>query len=143
MKNNVQINSQLLIGFAELVRRFYAYYDVQLEEMKIKEVHAKLLHMISDHEGMSQQEIANFNMINRSTTSEVISEMVKENLVERRCDEKDKRISRIYLTEKGKLQAAKIKQYFDEFCLNCYKYFTEEEIESFQNLMMKFNYSKD
>lgn len=138
-----KINANLLIGFAELVRRFYVYYETQLQEMGIRETHAKFLHMISDHEGMTQQEIANFNMIKRSTTSEIISEMVKEDLVERKCDEKDKRLARIYLTHKGKEKAIKIKQYFDEFCLNCYKNFNDEEIELFQDLILKFNYSKD
>ena len=79
-------------------------------------------------------------MMKRSTTSEIITEMVKAGLVERRGDASDKRVARIYLSAKGSETAAAIKTYFDEYCTRCYKNFSEEEIEVFQKLITKFNY---
>lgn len=136
----IAIQPDLLIGFSELIRRFYTYYEKEINALEIKETHAKIAHLISDHEGITQQEIANVSMMKRSTTSEIITEMVKAGLVERRGDANDKRIARIYLTEKGAQTAAAIKVYFDEYCARCYKNFSEEEIELFQQLMAKFNY---
>ena len=131
------IQPDLLIGFSDVVRRFYTYYEKEIDALKIKETHAKIIHLIADHEGITQQEIANVSMMKRSTTSEIITEMVKAGLVERRGDAS---VARIYLSAKGSETAAAIKTYFDEYCARCYKNFSEEEIEVFQKLITKFNY---
>ncbi len=134
------IQPDLLIGFSDVVRRFYTYYEKEIDALKIKETHAKIIHLIADHEGITQQEIANVSMMKRSSTSEIITEMVKAGLVERRGDASDKRVARIYLSAKGSETAAAIKTYFNEYCARCYKNFSEEEIEVFQMLITKFNY---
>lgn len=134
------IQPDLLIGFSDIVRRFYTYYENEINALDVKETHAKIVHLIADHEGITQQEIANVSMMKRSTTSEIITEMVKAGLVERRGDANDKRLARIYLAPKGVTVASGIKAYFDEYCSRCFKNFNEEEIELFQQLMKKFNY---
>lgn len=134
------IQPDLLIGFSDIVRRFYTYYENEINALDVKETHAKIVHLIADHEGITQQEIANVSMMKRSTTSEIITEMVKAGLVERRGDKNDKRLARIYLAPKGITVAQGIKTYFDDYCSRCYKNFTENEIEIFQQLIKKFNY---
>ncbi len=135
-----KIQPDLLIGFSEVVRRFYVYYEAEIKELHIKESHAKTLHLISDHEGLTQQEIANISMTTRSTTSEIISEMVKAGLVERRSDPQDKRVARIYMTEHGQVIAKHIREYFDEYCKRSYKNYTHKEIVTFEQLLQKFTY---
>lgn len=134
------IQPDLLIGFSDIVRRFYTYYEKEINALDVKETHAKIVHLIADHEGITQQEIANVSMMKRSTTSEIITEMVKAGLVERRGDANDKRLARIYLAPKGIVVSQSIKAYFNEYCSRCFKNFSEEEIVLFQQLIKKFNY---
>ena len=134
------IQPDLLIGFSDVVRRFYTYYEKEIDALKIKETHAKIIHLIADHEGITQQEIANVSMMKRSTTSEIITEMVKAGLVERRGDASDKRVARIYLSAKGiEINSCCTSIHHSEIS-RCYKNFSEEEIEVFQKLITKFNY---
>lgn len=141
-ENNVKINATLLIRFTELLRRFYTYYTSELNALDTKDVHAKFLHMIADHPGMTQQEIANLSMMKRSTVSEIMSQMVGLNLVRRDADSKDGRVLCIYLTQQGQDKANVIESLFNEFVLKCYKQFNHEEIEQFESLIKKFNYPK-
>lgn len=101
----MKINATLLIRFTELLRRFYTYYMSELNALDTKDVHAKFLHMIADHPGMTQQEIANLSMMKRSTVSEIMSQMVGLNLVRRDTDSKDGRVLCIYLTQQGQDKA--------------------------------------
>ena len=117
-ENNMKINATLLIRFTELLRRFYTYYTSELNALDTKDVHAKFLHMIADHPGMTQQEIANLSMMKRSTVSEIMSQMVGLNLVRRDADSKDGRVLRIYLTQQGKTKPMSLSHYLMNLCLN-------------------------
>ena len=75
------IQPDLLIGFSDVVRRFYTYYEKEIDALKIKETHAKIIHLIADHEGITQQEIANVSMMKRSTTSELLLKWSKQGLL--------------------------------------------------------------
>ena len=114
----MKINATLLIRFTELLRRFYTYYTSELNALDTKDVHAKFLHMIADHPGMTQQEIANLSMMKRSTVSEIMSQMVGLNLVRRDADSKDGRVLRIYLTQQGKTKPMSLSHYLMNLCLN-------------------------
>ena len=114
----MKINATLLIRFTELLRRFYTYYTSELNALDTKDVHAKFLHMIADHPGMTQQEIANLSMMKRSTVSEIMSQMVGLNLVRRDADSKDGRVLRIYLLNKVKTKSMSLSHYLMNLCLN-------------------------
>ncbi len=62
---------------------------------------AVLLHLWS-RDGMSQAELSRVVAIEPPTMVRTIDRMVRDRLVERRSDERDARISRIYLTERGR-----------------------------------------
>lgn len=57
---------------------------------------------LSEHEGASQRELAGLLKIKPPTVNVSIQRMEKSGFVYRKPDEKDQRITRIYLTEKGK-----------------------------------------
>lgn len=57
---------------------------------------------LSEHEGASQRELAGLLRIKPPTVNVSIQRMEKSGFVYRKPDEKDQRITRIYLTEKGK-----------------------------------------
>ncbi|WP_234702334.1 MarR family winged helix-turn-helix transcriptional regulator [Clostridioides difficile] len=52
-------------------------------------------------DGQSQKELADKRKVKASTTTVMIKRMEKAGLVERKQDEKDQRVSRIFLTDKG------------------------------------------
>jgi len=53
-------------------------------------------------EGLSQSEIAKDLCVSAPTVTKMLTSMEAEGIIERRADEEDGRVSRIYLTERGR-----------------------------------------
>ena len=74
----------------------------QMDSMGLHPGQVPLLKALYEKEGMSQRELADMLHIKPPTVAVSIKRMEKNGFIERRQDEKDQRITRIYLTEHGK-----------------------------------------
>lgn len=73
-----------------------------LAELDIKTPHLDILINLYRFEGISQQELARKLLVGRSNMSMLLPQMEKRGLIERRGDDKDKRVLRLYLTPEGR-----------------------------------------
>ncbi|MBB4228683.1 MarR family winged helix-turn-helix transcriptional regulator [Rhizobium mongolense] len=73
-----------------------------LAELDIKTPHLDILINLYRFEGISQQELARKLLVGRSNMSMLLPQMEKRGLIERRGDDKDKRVLRLYLTSEGR-----------------------------------------
>ncbi len=73
-----------------------------LAELEIKTPHLDILINLYRFEGISQQELARKLLVGRSNMSMLLPQMEKRGLIERRGDEKDKRVLRLFLTPEGR-----------------------------------------
>ena len=73
-----------------------------LSELDIKTPHLDILINLYRFEGISQQELARKLLVGRSNMSMLLPQMEKRGLIERRGDEKDKRVLRLFLTPEGR-----------------------------------------
>lgn len=73
-----------------------------LAPLEIKTPHLDILINLYRHEGISQQELARKLLVGRSNMSMLLPQMEKRGLISRRDDPKDKRVLRLFLTEKGR-----------------------------------------
>lgn len=83
-----------------LARRLQKYFrekelDLTVEQWSI------LVHLWK-YDGVSQQELSNRTFRDKPSITRLVDNLEKLGLVERRASETDRRINRIYLTEKGK-----------------------------------------
>ena len=93
-----------------IMRMTHLYYGKAYAAMKELDVHPRqipLLFILQKKEGMSQREICDEMKIKPPTVAVSIKRMEKAGLIERKPDEKDQRVTRIYMTEKGKEIKAK------------------------------------
>lgn len=134
------IDPKTMIGFSDLIKQFYFYRKEELQALHMKISHCRLLHLLSDHNGISQQQIADMTAVSRSTISETFTEMMKEGYIERQVSKEDKRLSLIYLTEKGLKKAEAIRTLFNDFCSWCMRDYTEAEIRQLEHLLKKFRF---
>lgn len=74
----------------------------QITERGIQPTQMPFLIMLYRHDGCSQKEMAQWLRIKPPTVNVSIQRLEKSGVVERRHDETDRRIARIYLTEEGK-----------------------------------------
>jgi len=77
----------------------------ELSGLDIKPPHLDILVNLYRFEGISQQELARKLLVGRSNMSMTLPQMEKRGLVERRGDQKDKRVLRLYLTQEGRAVA--------------------------------------
>jgi len=73
-----------------------------LAHLDIKPPHLDILINLYRFEGITQQELARKLLVGRSNMSMLLPQLEKRGLVERRGDERDKRILRLSLTSEGR-----------------------------------------
>ena len=98
-----QEHSQSFLSmFMRIDRRFMAKCFGQMQEVGIYPGQIPVLGLLAYKDGLSQREIAEKLRIKPPTVNVTVQRLEKAGFLYREADEKDQRISRIYLTEKGK-----------------------------------------
>ena len=100
---------------------------------------AGLLLLILKNNGASQKELAEQFYIRPSSMTEMLTKMERTGMILRRQDEKDRRIMRIYLTEKGNTMANSISGTADEFLSAIFNILSEEERKQLFHITQKLS----
>jgi MarR family transcriptional regulator, organic hydroperoxide resistance regulator len=93
-----------LIG-GQLVRAAKAHHRVGSERLKQLGLYVgqeTLLISLQNEDGMAQSDLAARHNLDLSTITKVVQRMERSGLVERRADPQDARVSRVYLTARGR-----------------------------------------
>lgn len=123
--------------FLEVIRFHYYRTHVLLEEIGVYPGQPPMLFILNQEDGLSQKKLANKLKIKPSTIAVMLKRMEKANLIVRKKDDKDQRISRVYLTEKGKKVCEDTIKVVKQIERECFKDFTEEEKETLKSLFLK------
>lgn len=86
----------------QISRQYAARCYRQITEQGLQPTQMPFLIMLHRNNGCSQKEMAEWLHIKPPTVNVSIQRLEKSGIVERKRDEKDQRIARIYITEKGK-----------------------------------------
>ncbi len=123
--------------FLEVIRFHYYRTHVLLEEIGVYPGQPPMLFILNQEDGLSQKKLANKLKIKPSTITVMLKRMEKANLIVRKKDVKDQRVSRVYLTEKGKKVCEDTIKVVKQIERECFKDFTEEEKETLKSLFLK------
>jgi MarR family transcriptional regulator, organic hydroperoxide resistance regulator len=86
-----------------------------------------VLFMLWEKDGRTQKELAEGLQITPATITDVLQRMERIELLERRPDSEDLRVSRVYLTDKGRQLQKQVEQIFKDLEEACFQGFTFEE----------------
>lgn len=86
-------------------------------------------------DGKSQNEIAESTFKDKVGVTKIIDNLEKNKLVYRSFDEKDRRVKRVFLTEKGKQKVPQLKTIADRTILEAFKNVSENEVKSFRRVL--------
>lgn len=78
-------------------------------------------------DGQVQKDLAKKVHLSKPTVNVTLSRLEKAGLIERRRDDKDQRITRVYLTEKGAGLHSKVKEILRQVEEECFEGFALEE----------------
>ena len=97
----------------------------------------KILVALSQHDGISQKELATNLDLTAQSTAEFVNKLVNKGLVTKEKSQKDRRVTIITLTKSGREIATKESAKIPEF-LNV---LTDEELDQFTSILTKLNSS--
>lgn len=89
---------ELIFRFNPLIRK-KLFKDIRYKN-SVHQMH--LMWMIDHHNGNPMKFFGEKLMISKPNLTKVVNRLIEEGLIERKTDEKDRRIINLYITEKGK-----------------------------------------
>lgn len=117
----------LLHIMSHLMKSYRHNVDLIIREFDVYPGQPPLLMRLFELNGLSQRELADKMNITPATLTVMIDRMQKTGLVERKADSRDQRISRVFLTEKGRSAAVEVKRAIREVEQRCFERFIPEE----------------
>lgn len=109
------------------------------QEFDLNASQAGILFSLHQSSAMSQKELAeSLNMTPPSITS-TIQKMEKGGYIRRKADEKDQRVLRLSLTEKGESCIQSVKQVAEQMRRLIFYEMSEEEIQQFRKFLLRIN----
>lgn len=90
---------------------------------------------------VSQKELSDYMDIKESSMVRLIDRMEKEELVERRKDSEDRRITKIILTDRGKFLKEELMPIGQEFQNDVVKGISKENLEVFKEVLQRMTYN--
>jgi DNA-binding MarR family transcriptional regulator len=98
-----------------------------------------LLHLISQNDGIIQRDLAERMDMRPSSLTEMLINLEQNLLIERKQDEKDRRVTHVYLTDAGKIAIDGFSQENDKLSASLFNCLTAEEIEKMVEIVNKVN----
>lgn len=108
-----------------------------LEKINIYPGQPPLLLVLYHNSGITQKELAKKLNVTPPTIAVMLRRMEKHGLVEKKLDEKDRRVYRVYLSERGKRMIGKLHKIMAELEAIVFDGFNENEKETFKELLNK------
>ncbi len=101
----------------------------------------RVLAMLSMNEGISQKDLAFLLGIRPQSLSETLARLQEAEYIERRPDDADKRIMKVYLTDKGREHAQHCAQMHQAMAADVFSVLTEEEKDQLFTILNKLSQS--
>lgn len=130
-------NNSLYHIFLSVIRLHYNRTRILFEKCDIYPGQPPLVILLHHKNGQSQKELAKQIRISPATLTVMIKRMEKAGLLERKQDEVDQRVSRVFLTNKGEESYKQINETMNKINDRCFAHFTEDEKLILRRLMMQ------
>jgi len=130
---------------AAIYRNLQSIINSKLKDLPILSGQHDFFYVISNREGITQKELSEHLYIGKSTTAKAVKHLIEQGYVRKEKDTKDRRFERLYLTDKGKEIAPKVRATFTEVVEITTKNLTEGDIEHTVTLLKRIldNVSSD
>lgn len=111
----------------QVIRQHFIRHHHLLHKIGLHKGQPPILAMLWERDGLTQKEIAETLRLRPSTVTAVLKGMERAGLLKREPDPEDMRVSRVYLTEKGKHLKKDVEEIIKTLEEECFAGFTLEE----------------
>ena len=123
--------------FCQVVRFHYYRTYTLLEKIGVYPGQHPLLFSLDKKGGQSQKELAARLHIKPATMTVMLNRLEKSEMIKRCPDDDDRRVSRVYLTEKGRKASCEVKKILKTIDEECFGNFTAEERALLRKFLMR------
>lgn len=113
--------------FGQVLRLNFTAMHLNLEKLGVQPGQIPLLISLLKQDGVSQKKLADANFVKPPTVAVMLKRMEKNGLIQRRQDNEDQRIMRVFITEKGKSTVDEVRELMISMQDAMYQGFTQEE----------------
>lgn len=122
-----QKDSSLDFLFASVARLHHTRVDNLFNKVGLYRGQPPILRILWEKDGCTQKDLAEKLRLKPATITDTLQRMEKSDLVERKTDTDDLRITRVYITEKGRNVQMEVENTFKIIEEETFKGFTFEE----------------
>jgi DNA-binding MarR family transcriptional regulator len=122
---------------AQTCKRLRAHVHGALDAIGLYRGQHFILHVLWENEGIMHSELAAQSCVQPATITNALQRMEKAGLVERRPDEEDQRVSRVYLTDAGRSMHGQAERAWREMEARAFAGLGREEQKTLQELLVK------
>ena len=121
----------------QIMHLYFSRSFTIVKELGVHPGQVPVLKLLFHQQGLSQKEIADHLCVKPPTVTVTIQRMEKLNLIYKKQDEHDQRVSRIFLTEQGKNVIKQLKQNNFHLENEAFHGFSPEELEEFNGFLIR------
>lgn len=123
--------------FRKVMRLHFSLIHAELDKLGLYPGQPHLLTSLMKNDGQSQKEISTCLLIKPATMTVMIKRLEKNGFIYKKPDKIDGRISRIFLTDKGRDACTRLKEVSDNIDEICLKDFSKKDSEELNILLNK------
>jgi len=113
--------------FRQVMRMYHQRTHMLLSKLGVYPGQPSVLFNLMDKDGINQTELAKKLKIRNATVTVMLKRMEKNDLIYRKTDAEDLRVSRVYLTNTGRSMVAEMQDIMKSLEKECFEGFTTEE----------------
>ena len=130
-------SNSLYYIFGEVIKMHYYRTHKLFEKVGLYPGQPQLLFSLLRKDGQRQKELAEKLKVKPATITVMINRMEKNGIIYRKSDDEDQRVSRVYLTEKGREVSKEVRELIESINNECFSNFTEEEQVILRRLLLQ------
>ena len=130
----MEAENNFLINLSVLYRNVQKYFDKALAQYDIGSGQLMFMLYINEHEGVTMQDATRVIEVDKGTTTKAIQKLIEQGYVQSRTDEADRRVRRLYTTDKTAGIMSSLYDYRNE----CRSHLAQDlDFESFEEVLDK------
>ena len=137
MTHKVSLKDTVGYMLAQVCKLHRQRADVLLNQIGLHVGQEMFLSRLWESEGDTQSELAEALQLQPATVTNSLKRLEREQIIERRDDSEDQRISRVYTTERGRQLEEPINEQWSQLEEETFKGFTAEELLLLRQLLQR------
>lgn len=121
----------------KLIHQNREFARLKLDALGLYRGQPRMLYILAKEDGLTKKDLANRFDVKAPTITKMVERLEKNGFVFTQKDENDRRITRVFISEKGRDVQAQLVEFFNESKEVYFKDMTNDDIETLHRLLTK------